>query len=156
MKTTLPIIMLFMILLGTGLGLYKESSEEKTTIRHIGTYLSIISLILYLLSFAIGMGATPWTVNSEIYPVQVRGVGTSLATTTNWLSNFVVSFFFLYLLEDVKYGEIICFYTIAGFTVLAFLFVHFLVPETRGKEVNQIVKEICPHYPSDYGTVSKE
>lgn len=38
---------------------------------------------------------TPWTVNSEIYPLNLRGVGNSLSTFSNWVSNWALSAIFL-------------------------------------------------------------
>jgi hypothetical protein len=52
-------------------------------------------LVLFVASFAIGMGPTPWTVNSEIYPLKVRSIGNSIATMANWAANLIVSFSFL-------------------------------------------------------------
>lgn len=48
-------------------------------------------IILYLSFYSIGLGNTPWTVNSEIYPLHLRGVGISVSTTVNWVSNYCIS-----------------------------------------------------------------
>jgi MFS transporter, SP family, galactose:H+ symporter len=85
-------------------------------------WLAASGIFLYLLSFSIGMGSTPWTVNSEIYPLHLRGIGNSIVATTNWVSNFTVSIFFLTLLKEVNYVDIEAFLLILGFTAIAFLF----------------------------------
>ena len=52
-----------------------------------------------------GMGPMPWTINSEIYPLWARSVGTSVATFTNWTVNLAVSMSFLSLTEALtRYG----------------------------------------------------
>jgi hypothetical protein len=56
-----------------------------------GSWISMTGILLYLAGFSVGMGGTPWTVNSEIYPLHLRGVGNSVSTTGNWVSNYVVS-----------------------------------------------------------------
>ena len=57
----------------------------------IGGWFCFISILFYLAFFSIGMGATPWTVNSEIYPLHLRGMGNSCSTFSNWASNYVVA-----------------------------------------------------------------
>ena len=61
----------------------------------------IVGLCLYLFCFASGMGSMPWTINSEIFPTWARGTGQSLATSTNWMFNLVVSMTFLSLTEVI-------------------------------------------------------
>lgn len=57
---------------------------------------AIVSLIvLYTVSFGIGLSPVPWTVNAEIYPVSVRGACISMSTSTNWFMNFLVTQTFL-------------------------------------------------------------
>jgi SP family myo-inositol transporter-like MFS transporter 13 len=56
-----------------------------------GSWIALAGIMLYLGFFSIGLGNTPWTVNSEIYPLHLRGVGLSTSTTANWLSNYIVS-----------------------------------------------------------------
>lgn len=53
------------------------------------------AICVYLLVFSIGVGSTPWTYCSEIFPLSVRGVAASVTTSTNWLANFAVSVTFL-------------------------------------------------------------
>ena len=54
-----------------------------------------LSLFLYMAFFSMGMSSTPWTVNSEIYPLHLRGIGNSFATFGNWIGNFAISAVFL-------------------------------------------------------------
>lgn len=78
-------ISLFILSIGLGLKNYEASSDS------LGKWVSLSGMILYLAFFSVSMGSTPWTVNSEIYPLPVRGLGISLATTVNWVSNYIVS-----------------------------------------------------------------
>ena len=41
------------------------------------------------------MGPMPWTINSELFPLSVRGFSTGISTMTNWTSNLLISQFFL-------------------------------------------------------------
>lgn len=52
---------------------------------------------------ALGMGSTPWTVNSEIYPLWARSTGNSMSATVNWVCNLAVSLTFLQLAQSLTY-----------------------------------------------------
>ncbi len=90
MLRTLPFIAVFMGMIGLGMGLRNHTDDSMTLAQEFGKWFAAGGLFLYLLSFSIGMGPTPWTVNSEIYPLHLRGLGNSLSATTNWISNFAV------------------------------------------------------------------
>lgn len=101
-------------------------------------------ILLYLVFFSISLGPIPWTVNSEIYPLHLRGVGNSLATTVNWVSNYAVSQVFLLVTQEST-GQVITFEFIAACCVGTWFFVYKLLPETKGRSIESIVNELCPH-----------
>lgn len=76
------------------------------------------------------MGTVPWIVNSEIYPLQYRGLGGGIAAVSNWSSNLIVSETFLTLTEHL--GSSGTFLLFAGFSLIGLVFIFFLVPETKG------------------------
>ena len=99
------------------------------------------------------MGPVPWTVNSEIYPEQYRGICGGMSATVNWISNLIVAQTFLSIAEAVGTGS--TFLMLAGIAVLAVVFVIMYVPETMGLafvEVEQIWKERA--WGSSYNTES--
>ncbi|KAM7256503.1 hypothetical protein ACFE04_012244 [Oxalis oulophora] len=105
-------------------------------------WLAILGLALYIAFFSPGMGPVPWTVNSEIYPEQYRGMCGGMSATVNWVSNLIVAQTFLSLADAVGIGS--TFLILAGITVAAFVFVSVFVPETKGLtfyEVERIWKE---------------
>src|SRR5260370_13003953 len=53
-------------------------------------WIGVLSLAVYIASFAIGLGPVFWLVISEIFPLKIRGPAASVATLANWLSNFLV------------------------------------------------------------------
>lgn len=104
--------------------------------------LAVVGLALYIAFFSPGMGPVPWTVNSEVYPQQYRGLCGGMSATVNWVSNLIVSQTFLSIADAVGTGT--TFLILAGIAVLAFIFVIIFVPETKGLtfvEVEQIWKE---------------
>ncbi|KAK6266158.1 hypothetical protein QUC31_016995 [Theobroma cacao] len=105
-------------------------------------WLAVIGLALYIAFFSPGMGPVPWTVNSEAYPEQYRGICGGMSATVNWISNLIVAQTFLTIAEAVGTGA--TFLILAGIAVLAVAFVIVFVPETKGLtfvEVEQIWKE---------------
>ncbi|PUU81093.1 hypothetical protein B9Z19DRAFT_659059 [Tuber borchii] len=57
----------------------------------------------YVVSYALGIGTIPWVVQSEFFPMRVRGLHTGMATATSWILNFIDSVSFLPAVE-LMYG----------------------------------------------------
>ncbi|KAL1343353.1 hypothetical protein HN51_029754 [Arachis hypogaea] len=105
-------------------------------------WIAVLGLTLYIAFFSPGMGPVPWTVNSEIYPEEYRGICGGMSATVCWVSNLIVSQSFLSIAEVLGTGS--TFLILAGICVLAFVFVVTSVPETKGltfDEVEVIWKE---------------
>ena len=99
-------------------------------------WVAIISLVIYIAFFAPGMGPLPWTINSEIYPNWARSTCIAIATATNWIFNLFVSLTFLTLADAL--GQPITFAFYAGLGFLGLLFAIFLVPETKGRKLEEV------------------
>lgn len=99
-------------------------------------WLAIVGMALYICFFSPGMGIVPWAVNSEIYPLQYRGIGGGLAATCLWVSNLIVSETFLSLTSAIGVSKtFLVFLVIACFTLL---FVFLFVPETKGLTLEKL------------------
>ena len=94
------------------------------------------SLVLYVGFFAIGMGPIFWLMISEIFPLRARGLAMSTATVANWTANLIVSVTFLTLVAFLGKSGTFWLYAIIG--IIAVGFVYWLVPETKGKTLEQI------------------
>ncbi|XP_076369989.1 proton myo-inositol cotransporter-like [Tachypleus tridentatus] len=100
------------------------------------SWLILVGLILYLLCFSPGMGSMPWTVNSEIYPFWARSTSCATTTSVNWLSNIVVFMLFPSVAEILnKYG---IFWLYMSVAVLAWIYFFLMLPETRGKRLEEV------------------
>lgn len=99
-------------------------------------WIAVISLMAYVASFAISLGPIFWLLISEIYPLKIRGLAQSTAATFNWGSNLIVSLMFLPLLEVL--GPSWTYWLYALLTIAAWLFAYFLVPETKGRTLEEI------------------
>ena len=99
-------------------------------------WISLVCVMLYVASFAVSLGPVFWLMISEIYPLKIRGRAMSIATVMNWASNLLVALTFLSLLRSVGRPGTFWLYAVTG--VLAWIFVYRLVPETKGKTLEQI------------------
>ena len=73
---------------------------------------------------------------SEINPIVVRGKAISISATVNWLFNFGVSMSFLPLLHVLGASFTFMMYDLV--TIVCFLFVFFVVPETKKKSLEEL------------------
>jgi hypothetical protein len=73
---------------------------------------------------------------SEIFPLRVRGAGVSIAMAVNWAATLLVSVTFLSLINLV--GKALTFWLYAILACAGVVFCWFLVPETKGKNLEQI------------------
>ncbi|GBG82205.1 hypothetical protein CBR_g34488 [Chara braunii] len=113
----------------------KDSLPAGSAAEWLVSPLAILSLLAFIAAFSLGMGAIPWIIMAEIFPVQVKGLAGSLATLMNWLSSFVVTLTFQSLLTWSHSGSFVLFAAECVFTVL---FVLRIVPETKGRTLEQI------------------
>jgi sugar porter (SP) family MFS transporter len=93
-------------------------------------------LMLYITCFAFGMGPIGWILASEVFPLRLRGRGMAAATLGSGASNFLVSLTFLSLIQAA--GNALTFAIYGVFCVATLLFVRFVVPETKGRELESI------------------
>jgi SP family galactose:H+ symporter-like MFS transporter len=103
-------------------------------------WIGVLSLAVYIASFAIGLGPIFWLLISEIYPLRVRGQAASVATMANWLSNFLVSLTFLSLLH--RLGSVSTFLLYAVLSLAGLWFCFCFVPETKGVALERIERDL--------------
>jgi SP family galactose:H+ symporter-like MFS transporter len=103
---------------------------------HVSRAAILMDVLVYLACFAIGLGPVFWLLISEIYPTTIRGQAMSVASVTIWLSDLLVSVTFLSLMNAV--GAKYSFLIYAAACVAAFIFSFRLIPETKGKTLEEI------------------
>jgi len=116
----------------TALALVFLSGSEGT----VDSLIAVLSLMLYVGAFAVSLGPIFWLLNAEIYPLRVRSKAAAVGTMANWLFNFIVSLTFLILIDDL--GRSGAFFLYAAICVVTFFFCKVLVPETKGKHLEDI------------------
>lgn len=100
-------------------------------------------LFIYIAFFAFSQGAVIWVFISEIFPNQVRAKGQTLGSTTHWVMAALIAFSFPYLAEKAGGGNTFLFFCIM--MCLQLLFVWKLMPETKGKSLEQIEHTLVLH-----------
>ncbi|XP_030973547.1 sugar transporter ERD6-like 16 isoform X2 [Quercus lobata] len=97
--------------------------------------LAFVGVLFFIAFFSIGMGAVPWLIMSEIFPIDVKGAAGSLVVLVNWLGAWLISYTFNFLLSWSSSGT---FFLYSAFSLMAVLFVAKVVPETKGKTLEEI------------------
>jgi len=95
-------------------------------------------VILYTVSFAMAMGPIPWILCSEIFPARLRGRAMSVAAFCIWVGCLSVTQTVPIMLS--KLGPHITFWIYGTCSALTFIFVLLVIPETKGKSLEEIEK----------------
>ena len=103
-------------------------------------YLALAGLLVFIASFAIGLGPVFWLMISEIFPMGVRSVAMAACTITNWGANFVVAQTFLSLGNLITRQGVFYLYTVLALLSLVFFIRR--VPETRGRSLEEVQAEL--------------
>lgn len=107
---------------------------------HIATkehaWMVVACLLLFMFFNAGGIQVVGWLSGSEMYPLSVRGAGTSAQATMVWSSDLLVTATALTLVHMLTTGGTMWVYGVMN--VLAFLFIKRFVPETKGRSLEDI------------------
>ena len=87
---SLPFLALSMAVVSLGMGFKNHTSEDQELLQVIGKWSIFSGILSFILFYSIGISPVPWVYNSEIYPLHLRGVGNGMATTMNWVCNFIL------------------------------------------------------------------
>jgi MFS transporter, SP family, galactose:H+ symporter len=97
---------------------------------------TLFALVAFIICFAFSMGPVTWTVINEVFPGHIRGRAVAVATAVNWGAAFLVSQSFLSLIEAM--GISWTFGLFALFCGVAWIWIFYRVPETKGQSLEQI------------------
>lgn len=134
-----------MIIGASGMGLSLAAIGFAATFNLVGAWL-LLFILGYIACFALSVGPVTWVILSEIFPTKIRGRALGIAALCLWVSNFVVSQTFPMMDESpllVKlFNHGFPFFLYAAFCVLLVVIVVRLVPETKGKTLEQIEMDL--------------
>ena len=104
------------------------------------TYLPLIGLVGFYLTFAIGTGSVPMVILGEVFPQSIKGTAISIINCCMWILNFTISkLFFLMNTHLGTYGTFIFF---SSSSVAMSIYVFLFLPETKNKTLNQIQQKV--------------
>lgn len=102
----------------------------------------LVFVITYIACFATSMGPVVWVVISEIFPNRIRGRAVAVASFFLWGTNYVVSQTFPMMNNnptlDRLFNGAFPFWIYAFFCAVTLLFVYLVLPETKGKSLEEI------------------
>jgi sugar porter (SP) family MFS transporter len=102
----------------------------------LSSVITLLFMLLYIMSFAVGMGPVFWVLIGEIFPPRAKAEGVSAGSTVNWLSNFAVSLAFLPVVDAIGQGE--TFWLFAVICLFGLWFVGRYVPETKDRQFEAV------------------
>lgn len=102
----------------------------------------IFYLIGFIAFFAFSQGAVIWVFISEIFPNSVRSQGGSLGSFTHWIMAAAISWAFPIIVEGSPKGGFYSFIFYSLMMLVSFIFIWRVMPETKGKSLEQIQKEL--------------
>lgn len=115
-------------------------NEKKTDLLkaaiQLDPILILVAILGFVASFAISIGPVMWVLFSELFPNQIRGVAISAVGLINSAVSFMVQWVFPWELEYL--GSDVTFLIYGIFAVLGFIFIIKVIPETKGKSLEEI------------------
>ncbi|CAE6429736.1 unnamed protein product [Rhizoctonia solani] len=91
--------------------------------------------VMHVFSFSIFWGPVPWVYLGESFPLRVRSKAIALGSATNWIWNFLLSFFAPRIAKDIGPLILLIFF---GMLTFGFVYVWFCIPETRGLSLEEV------------------
>lgn len=119
---------------GMAIGMFAISALSFLNIIGIGT---LVFMIIYTASFMMSWGPVCWVLVAELFPNAIRGKAVAIAVAAQWGANFLISATFPAMAE-FSAGGTYCFYGLMS--LLSLLFVWKMVPETKGKTLEEMEK----------------
>ena len=107
---------------------------------HITGLVPVILVVAAIACYCCTLAPITWVILSEIFPNRIRGGAMSVSVVALWLGNFLLSQTFPVMYE--KLGLANCFWVYAAICLAGFLFIFFKLPETKGKTLEQIEREL--------------
>lgn len=117
------------------LGVYSLLNDKKFDVQSV-SFLPILMLTFFIISYNSGFGPVPWIMLGEIFPTKVKTVSTCTVSSVNWLLAFLITKYFNAVINTFGIAEL--FWAFAVFCVISVIFTQLCVIETKGKSLEEI------------------
>ncbi|RVW26603.1 hypothetical protein VitviT2T_005494 [Vitis vinifera] len=125
-----------MIVALTGLGFGLTMVEHAKERLFWALNLSLVATYTFVAFFNIGVAPVTWVYPAEIFPLKLRAQGASIGVAVNRGTNAAISISFIPIYKAMTIGG--AFFMFAGISVVAWIFFYFLLPETKGKPLEEM------------------
>ena len=99
---------------------------------------AVLSIVFYIIFIAISLAPLGWLLISEVFPLNVRGVGMSIGSLSHWGFNAIIAFTFLKLVNSIGIATTFWFYSFI--CIVGLIWGLYYIPETKGKSLEDIEK----------------
>jgi sugar porter (SP) family MFS transporter len=107
---------------------------------HVQGWPMLVLVLAAIGCYAMSLAPVTWVVISEIFPNRIRGAAMAVAVTSLWIACFILTYTFPIL--NARLGSAGTFWLYAVICVAGFLFIKFKLPETKGKTLEQLEKDL--------------
>lgn len=97
---------------------------------------AVLSIVCYIIFIAISLAPLGWLLISEVFPLNVRGVGMSIGSLSHWGFNAIIAFTFLKLVNSIGISS--TFWLYSGVCIIGLIWGLYYIPETKGKSLEDI------------------
>lgn len=141
-KILLIISAVVMALSSAGLGISSYFEDDCTLCPNL-PYLTILSLTIFIIGVSIGYDSIPYIMIAEMIPLRVRGVLGGILSAFHWLCAVIVAGLYLF---SAGFDGAVTWWTFAVVNVFSVAFVAFFLPETKGKKLEAVEREMVYTY----------
>lgn len=114
----------------------KTDPDSAELLGDLRSWLPVVSLIIFIATYSIGWGPLPWGIMGELFASDVKSKASSITVCVCWSLGFIITKFY----SDIAlaFGAYTAFWLFAMFSGLAVLFAILILPETKGKSLEEI------------------
>lgn len=132
---SIPFMIAGLLLAAFGFSLVKlASTADNDSAAHNAAVTILVSIMVYVAGYAMGLGNVPW-MQSELFALNVRSLGSGIATATNWGANFIIGLTFLLLMDALTPTWTFVLYAVV--CAIGYGLIWLFYPETAGLSLEE-------------------